>query len=78
MKVFNIFLAFLSILPWLFLQKKTKQPNVFLVIADDMGLDPSAWGKIGSQLAFMPNLESLCATGVTFNHLYVAPTCSST
>ncbi|WP_158966604.1 sulfatase-like hydrolase/transferase [Paraglaciecola sp. L3A3] len=56
----------------------TQKPNVLLVIADDMGLDASACYQVGTQQASMPNLEQLCAIGMTFNHAYAAPTCSPT
>ncbi|MEM9798409.1 MAG: sulfatase-like hydrolase/transferase [Pseudomonadota bacterium] len=54
------------------------QPNVLLIIADDMGLDASRCYEVGDQQAPMPTLESLCARGMVFDNAYAAPVCSPT
>ncbi len=54
------------------------QPNVLLLIADDMGLDASACYSVGEQQAPMPTIETLCNSGLVFENAYTAPTCSPT
>ena len=54
------------------------QPNILLVIADDMGLDASNCYSVGQSQAPMPNLERLCAEGLVFENAYAAPVCSPT
>ncbi len=54
------------------------QPNVLLIIADDMGLDASACYQVKNQQAPMPNIEAMCETGVVFENAHSAPTCSPT
>lgn len=53
-------------------------PNVLLIIADDMGLDASLCYDVGDQQAPMPNLERMCADGMVFDNAYSAPVCSPT
>jgi len=52
------------------------QPNVLLVIADDMGLNASPCHTQGSDMVKMPTLAGLCAQGMVFENAYAAPTCS--
>ncbi len=54
------------------------QPNVLLIIADDMGLDASFCYELGDQQAPMPNIEAMCESGIVFENAYAAPTCSPT
>lgn len=54
------------------------QPNVLLIIADDMGLDASKCYDVGNQQASMPNIEAMCAQGLVFMSAYAMPTCSPT
>lgn len=74
----QLFAVFSCLLVSMVQANQTQKPNVLLVIADDMGLDASACYQVGSQQASMPNLEKLCASGMTFKHAYAAPTCSPT
>ncbi|MEM7462724.1 MAG: sulfatase-like hydrolase/transferase [Pseudomonadota bacterium] len=53
-------------------------PNILLVIADDMGLDATTCYDVGANQATMPNLETLCAEGLVFENAYSAPLCSPT
>ncbi|MBK8499475.1 MAG: sulfatase-like hydrolase/transferase [Flavobacteriales bacterium] len=55
-----------------------QQPNILLVIADDLGLDPTPGYMPGPTKAAMPNLEALMANGLTFDNLWVDPLCSPT
>lgn len=54
------------------------EPNILLIIADDMGLDASRCYEVGDQQAKMPVLEAMCAKGKVFDNAYAAPTCSPT
>lgn len=54
------------------------QPNILLIIADDMGIDASNCYDLGDQQAPMPNLKSLCERGLVFENGYTAPVCSPT
>lgn len=53
-------------------------PNVLLVIADDLGLDPVPGYLPGPQKATMPHLEALMAQGLTFDNVWADPLCSPT
>ena len=60
-------------------QPLEKQPNVLLIIADDMGLDASPCHKsFGTVKPDMPTLSDLCAQGVRFDNAWAAPMCSPT
>ncbi|QUS36294.1 sulfatase-like hydrolase/transferase [Falsirhodobacter algicola] len=52
------------------------EPNILLIIADDMGIDASFCYDLGDQQAPMPNVEAMCETGLVFDNAYAAPTCS--
>ncbi|TLX72341.1 sulfatase [Labilibacter sediminis] len=58
-------------------QKETKQPNVILIVADDLG-----WMDLGyscSNFYETPNIDALAASGMTFTDAYAAsPVCSPT
>jgi arylsulfatase A-like enzyme len=53
-------------------------PNVLLIIADDMGLDASPGYNIGTLKPNMPNLQNLINSGVRFNNVWSNPVCSPT
>jgi len=58
-----------------------QSPNVLLVIADDVGNGaiPTFEPTGGNQVkASMPNLEELIENGLSFDNLWVAPSCSPT
>ncbi|MBL7982812.1 MAG: sulfatase-like hydrolase/transferase [Flavobacteriales bacterium] len=55
-----------------------QQPNILLVIADDLGLDPVPGYLPGPEKAAMPNLQALMAQGLTFDNVWVDPLCSPT
>lgn len=54
--------------------------NVLLIIADDFGVDACRLYNTasGAQLAPMPNLDNLAASGVKFTNAYACPLCSPT
>ena len=47
-------------------QQNTKQPNVILIVADDLGW--ADLGCYGSTFYETPNLDKLAANGVRFSH----------
>jgi len=54
------------------------KPNILLIIADDLGIDPVP-GYPGTGIkAHMPNLENMMASGITFDNFWSQPTCSPT
>ncbi|MEZ4806562.1 MAG: sulfatase-like hydrolase/transferase [Flavobacteriales bacterium] len=55
-----------------------QQPNILLIIADDLGLDPVPNYLPGPLKAAMPNLEGLMANGLTFENVWADPLCSPT
>ncbi len=61
-----------------FEETTSENPNILLIIADDMGLDASPGYSLGTIKPNMPNLQQLINTGVTFNNLWSYPTCTPT
>ena len=54
-------------------------PNILLIISDDVGVDQSAcYDRPSVTRAAQPNIEALCARGVTFTHAWSSPTSSPT
>ena len=53
-------------------------PNILLIIADDMGKDATPGFSEGSVKPSTPNLDNIKNQGLTFNNLWVSPTCSPT
>lgn len=57
---------------------QAQQPNILLVIADDVGLDPVPGYLGGQEKASMPNLQALMSQGLTFDAAWANPVCSPT
>jgi len=55
--------------------EETKQPNVLVLIADDMGY--SDIGAFGSEIQ-TPNIDQLAKEGISFTNFHVGATCSPT
>jgi arylsulfatase A len=53
-----------------------RQPNVILIMADDLGYETLACN--GGQSYQTPALDRLAATGMRFEHCYVQPVCTPT
>lgn len=55
--------------------RKTSQPNIVIMLADDLG-----WADVGyhSDRVETPNIDKLCKEGIELNRFYVAPMCSPT
>ncbi|MEO7394376.1 MAG: arylsulfatase [Chitinophagaceae bacterium] len=56
-------------------QKQNKNPNIVLILADDLGY--SDLGCFGSEIA-TPNIDELAKHGQIFTNFYTAATCSPT
>ena len=54
------------------------RPNILLIISDDLGVDWASCYATGRNLPSTPNLDRLCATGVTFTNAWANPICSPT
>ena len=55
------------------------QPNVLVIVADDMGLDAMNGYDVGSNsLPITPNLDALRTQGLLFNNAWVYPSCAPT
>lgn len=55
-----------------------QSPNILLVIADDLGVDYSNGYHDGNLMPTTPTLDSLRATGITFENAFAAPKCTPT
>ncbi|PCJ96512.1 MAG: sulfatase [Flavobacteriaceae bacterium] len=53
-------------------------PNILLIIADDLGKDAISGYSEGSIKPNTPNIDAIRNTGLSFNNLWVYPTCSPT
>ena len=54
------------------------QPNILLIIADDLGKDALSGFTEGTVKANTPNLDAIRNDGLTFTNLWVNPTCTPT
>ena len=70
------FIAILSLLTTIPLAISAKQPNILLILADDVGQE--VLGCYGGQSYDTPQLDALARTGMRFNHMYAMPVCHPT
>lgn len=56
----------------------TDTPNILLIIADDLGKDAINGYTEGSIKPNTPNIDAIRDNGITFNNLWVYPTCTPT
>ncbi len=54
------------------------QPNILLIISDDLGLDASAQHALSSDLPDTPNLNALADNGIVFDNVWATPACTTT
>lgn len=67
----------LSILPLIgFAGDLAEQPNIILIMADDMGTE--TLGCYGGTSYRTPNIDRLAASGLRFEHAYATPLCTNT
>ncbi|MGK0389723.1 MAG: arylsulfatase A-like enzyme [Maribacter sp.] len=81
------FLILLSIVLFTFSCKKDvidiidmfpEEPNILLIIADDMGKDATPGYTEGSTKPNMPHLESMMTDGIVFDNFWTNPICAPT
>lgn len=75
-EIYPILLSgFLLNSPSIYAQQKTDNPNIVIVLADDLG-----WGDVGFHGSTIktPNLDKLAKTGILLNRFYTAPVSSPT
>lgn len=53
-------------------------PNILLLISDDVGLDASSGYTVGAELPNTPTLDALAASGLIFDNAWANPVCSPT
>ncbi|WP_282134263.1 sulfatase-like hydrolase/transferase [Seonamhaeicola maritimus] len=56
--------------------KANKQPNIILIMADDLGFE--CIGSYGGTSYKTPNIDKLAQTGIQFNQAYAQPLCTNT
>lgn len=56
----------------------SQSSNILLIIADDIGKEAISGYSEGEIKPYTPNINALRSSGVTFNNLWVYPTCSPT
>ena len=56
----------------------TSEPNILLIIADDMGLDATPGYDFGTQKPKMPTLQKFIDNGIRFTSVWSNPTCTPT
>ena len=56
----------------------SNDPNILLIIADDMGADVMPGYNIGTNLPNTPNIDKLRNSGITFTNVWATPVCSAT
>ncbi len=54
------------------------QPNILLIIADDLGIDASNGYQQNDRMPTTPHLDAMRANGVTFTNTWSAPQCTPT
>ena len=71
----TLLVVFASGLYYIIEKDATAQPNVVIIVADDMG-----WADVGyhNNRVDTPNIDSLAAAGIELDRFYVAPTCTPT
>ncbi len=70
--------SFFSFLKPLSAQTDPSQPNILVIIADDLGIDPLQGYIEGGIKANTPNLDRLAAQGITFTNAWTPPQCAPT
>lgn len=59
-------------------QTDPNQPNILIIIADDLGIDYSNGYQNNPLMPTTPHLDNLRATGLTFQNAWAAPQCTPT
>ena len=73
LKITLIFVLFTSII-----NAQQQNPNILLIIADDLGIDVTPGFGITGELPVTPTIDSLRQSGIAFTNTWSAPQCSPT
>ena len=71
-------LSFLILLGTQDILSQSNQPNVLLIIADDMGVDITNGYQVNDRMPTTPTLDALLADGLKFTNTWSAPQCTPT
>ena len=66
------------VLPIVLNASTPSQPNILLIIADDLGLDASSQYNVSTDLPQTPVLDSLAKNGIVFDNAWATPACTTT
>ena len=77
-KYFLFVFLFYCTFPNTFGQTDPSQPNILLIVADDLGVDASNGYQNSARLPNTPHLDSLRGAGLTFMNAWAAPKCTPT
>jgi len=66
------------ILAYVLQELSITQPNILLIIADDMGLDSTPWYDEWTVKPSMPHLETMMDKWIRYTNLWSAPVCTPT
>jgi hypothetical protein len=75
LKTLALLAAFIAVLADFSDAYAAGQPNILLIVADDMGFSDTS--PYGGEI-FTPNIASLAYQGAMFTNFHVAPTCTPT
>ncbi|MEM1122878.1 MAG: sulfatase-like hydrolase/transferase, partial [Bacteroidota bacterium] len=81
LKTINTFVLFVGVIyavSPLKAQTNPSQPNILLIIADDLGVDAISGYQNSAVLPNTPHLDSLRQAGLTFMNAWAAPKCTPT
>ena len=59
-------------------EAQNNNPNILLIIADDMGTDITNGYQVNNRMPTTPNLDQLMANGLKFTNTWTAPQCTPT
>ena len=65
-------------LPQVLNANTSSQPNILLIISDDLGLDASSQYSLSTDLPHTPTLDSLANNGIVFDSAWATPACTTT
>ena len=65
-------------LPQVLSANTPSQPNILLIISDDLGLDASSQYGLSTDLPYTPALDSLAKNGIVFDSAWATPACTTT
>lgn len=72
----NSFAIILGVLGFFFQSASARQPNIILILADDIGIE--GLGCYGGESYKTPHLDKMAKEGMRFTHAYSQPLCTPT